>query len=138
MSLQRNLMAIPLPKIVQYSGSEPFSAGEQNLPFAVADFWRWSCTDLLNNRMRGVLAEFIVSRALGFSGGHRTEWDAFDLETPAGLKVELKSSAYLQSWPQEKYSSISFSIAPTRGWNSKTNETSELRQRQSDVYVFCL
>lgn len=131
-------MSISKSPVIQYFGSESFEMKGKPEEFAIADFWRWACTDLLNNTMRGVLAEFIVSRALGLASGYRTEWDAFDLETQAGLKIELKSSAYLQSWEQARYSNISFGIQPTRGWNAKTNEISELKQRQADAYIFCL
>ncbi|NJN30339.1 MAG: hypothetical protein HC824_07820 [Synechococcales cyanobacterium RM1_1_8] len=110
-------MSISKPPVIQYFGSELFKMKGKPEEFAVSDFWRWACTDLLNNTMRGVLAEFIVSRALGLASGYRTEWDAFDLETQAGLKIELKSSAYLQSWEQVRYSNISFGIQSTRGWN---------------------
>lgn len=69
---------------------------------------------------------------------YRLEWDAFDVETRRGLKVEIKSSSYLQSWKQEQYSQITFGIQPTHGWNAKTNEYSSQKRRQSDIYVFCV
>lgn len=50
----------------------------------------------------------------------------------------MKSAAYLQSWKQNKDSNITFSIKPTYGWNSETNEYSTDLKRQSDVYIFCL
>lgn len=68
----------------------------------------------------------------------RVEWNAYDLTTENGVKIEVKSSAYLQSWKQTSYSNISFGIRNTLGWDSKTNEYSNEFKRQSDVYVFCL
>jgi hypothetical protein len=104
----------------------------------VLDFWRWSSSDLLSNAMRGVLAEFIVGTALGcVAGTVREEWDAADLRTPEGLRVEIKSAAYVQSWHQTGPSAITFGIQPTQGWDANTNLTSE-RKRQADVYVFAL
>ena len=50
----------------------------------------------------------------------------------------MKSSAYLQAWSQEKYSSIQFDIAPKKSWDSVTNLYSEKKLRSADVYVFCL
>ncbi|GAA1761288.1 hypothetical protein GCM10009795_004650 [Nocardioides hankookensis] len=66
------------------------------------------------------------------------EWDAADLLTPDGLRVEVKSAAYLQTWAQTRPSRITFGIRPTTGWDAATNSLSETRMRQSDVYVFAL
>ena len=66
------------------------------------------------------------------------EWDATDLRTSAGLRVEVKSSAYVQSWKQERLSTISFGIKPTLGWDGGTNTWATERRRQADVYVFCV
>ena len=55
-----------------------------------------------------------------------------------GIKVEVKSSAYLQSWSQKKLSTIQFGVRPTQVWDSKTNTYSSEFARQSDVYVFCV
>jgi hypothetical protein len=74
----------------------------------------------------------------GVDDGVRSAWDAFDLRTPSGLKIEVKSCAYLQAWAHEKPSTIRFSIAPTRGWNGDTGTYRETVERQSDVYVFAL
>ena len=68
----------------------------------------------------------------------RTDWAAYDLDTPSGIKVEVKSSAYLQSWHQATASTPTFSIKKAREWFPETNELSEERLRHSDVYVFCL
>lgn len=102
------------------------------------EFWRWAASDLLSNAMRGVLAEYIVANALGITGGVRTEWDAFDLRMENGTTIEVKSAAYLQSWHQNRLSSISFGIQPTKGWDSSTNIVSAERKRQADIYVFCV
>ncbi|WP_261770178.1 MULTISPECIES: hypothetical protein [unclassified Rhodococcus (in: high G+C Gram-positive bacteria)] len=93
----------------------------------------------MGNAQRGVLAEYIVGLALGcVANGVRVEWDASDLVTEGGVRVEVKSSAYLQSWRQEKLSTISFGIQPTNGWDAETNTISGERKRQADVYVFCV
>ena len=68
----------------------------------------------------------------------RTDWDPFDLEMENGIRIEVKSSAYLQSWKQHDFSKISFDIAPKRTWDSKTNEYSSKSTRHSDYFVFCL
>ena len=125
-------------KVIPKIGNEPFSFESQNLNFKLTDFWSWSQSDLLNNTLRGVLAEYIVRQDLGIKKSTRTEWDAYDLETENGIKIEIKSAAYLQSWKQNNLSQISFDIAPTKGWNAETNEYSTKIKRQSDFYVFCL
>ncbi len=124
--------------VVQLDGSEPFHLNGQTLPFDVLTFWRWSSSDLVSNAMRGVLAEYLVARDLGVAQAARVEWDAYDLRTQQGLRVEVKSAAYLQSWKQPKLSRICFDIEPKQGWNAETNEYSTERRRQADVYVFAL
>jgi hypothetical protein len=85
------------------------------------------------------LAEFIVARALGLGlTGARTEWDAVDLVTPTGVKVEVKSAAYVQSWFQKKLSDICFVVPARRGWDATTNEMELTGRRHADVYVFAL
>jgi hypothetical protein len=123
------------------SGKEPFHHAGQPLGFDLLGFWQWSASDLANNTARGVVAEYLVARALDAAGGCRTEWDAFDVldvGTERSIKVEVKSSAYLQSWHQSQESSPSFGIAATRGWDASTNTYSETSERQADVYVFAL
>lgn len=88
--------------------------------------------------MRGQLAEYLVAYALGVAGGTRVEWDSYDLRTISGIKVEVKSSAYLQSWHQTKPSVISFGIRPTYALEADTNVYSTELKRQADVYVFAL
>lgn len=120
------------------TGDEPFRAGSTVLGFDLLGFWQWSCSDLVSNATRGVLAEYIVARALGIVEGVRDEWAAYDLITPEGIKIEVKSAAFLQAWHQEKSSSISFRTPKTKAWNSETNALSDTARRQADVYVFAL
>ena len=88
--------------------------------------------------MRGILAEYVVACALALPQEERVEWEAFDLKTSSGLKLEVKSAAYLQSWDQKAVSKINFGIAPTRAWNNKVGGHSQDKRRQADLYVFCL
>jgi hypothetical protein len=124
--------------IAPKTGDERLHAGNQPLDKTLLDFWRWSASDLVSNAARGIFAEFIVASALGLASGVRVEWDAYDLITPSGVKVEVKSAAYLQTWYHRKLSTIRFGIQPTRYWDSVTNELSPVLKRQADVYVFCL
>lgn len=120
-------------------GTEPLLNNDQPTGFKLIDFWRWSVSDLLSNATRGRFAEFIVGTAIGSQMDEiRDEWDAFDLISKGGVKVEVKSAAYLQSWSQKGYSKITFSIKPAKTWNSDTGEYCQTKLRSADVYVFCL
>lgn len=130
-------LAPPLPQH-RRNGDEPFHDVGQDLGFTVGDFWSWSSSDLLSNALRGRVAEFLVARALGVDGGIRNEWDAFDLTSKTGVTIEVKSSAYVQSWAQREPSRPSFGIAPTLAWSAETNEYSGAARRQAQVYVFAL
>ena len=120
------------------TGSEPFHVDGESLAISLLAFWQWSASDLISNTMRGRLAEYLVAYDLGVADGIRVEWDAYDLKTTSGIKVEVKSAAYLQSWTQRKPSAISFSIRPTLGWDATANAYGTEPQRQADVYVFAL
>ncbi len=120
------------------TGKEPFHEDGQSINDNLLSFWQWSSSELVGNALRGVLAEYIVASALDCISDVRQAWDSFDIETPEGVKVEVKSGAYLQSWSQEKLSPINFGIKPTYGWNAKTDMLSDTKVRQSDVYVFCV
>jgi hypothetical protein len=121
-------------------GAESFREGTRVLPFNVKDFWQWSVSDLLSNTTRGRLAEYLVARALGLDVDTtvRDEWDACDLWTPEGVRIEVKSSAYLQSWFQHDVSPIRFGIAPARAWDPEQNTLAEAPCRTADLYVFAL
>lgn len=120
------------------NGGEPFHRDGESIGFDVQEFWSWSASDLVANTTRGLIAEFLVTKALGKGDSPRAEWDAFDVSTNSGLRVEVKSGAYLQSWEQRSLSEIRFSIKPTQGWDASSNTISEERKRQADVYVFCV
>lgn len=120
------------------SGHESFLSEGKILPINLLSFWQWSHSDLLSNTLRGLLAEFIVSTALRLENTQRVEWASYDLLTRKNLKIEVKSSAYLQSWAQEKDSTIRFGISETLGWNALTNTYAPTISRQADLYVFCL
>lgn len=120
------------------SGNEPFLYGSYELDFTLSDFWSWSQSDTLSNSLRGILAEFLVKQRLDIKDEYRKEWNPYDLETTDGIKIEVKSSAYIQSWNQEKPSTISFNIAPTRRWDENTNKFDDEYKRHADYYIFCL
>ncbi|MDI3505433.1 MAG: hypothetical protein PWQ81_655 [Bacteroidota bacterium] len=121
------------------NGNECLTDNGQNTNYNLLDFWRWSVSDLLSNATRGRFAEFIVGTAIGINSENlRDEWDAYDLITDDGIKIEVKSAAYIQSWDQKRFSTISFSIKPTKYWDAETNIYRDEPKRHADVYVFCL
>ena len=99
-------------------------------------FLEWAYHDLRANTLRGVLAEYIVAKALGTLNTKRVEWDKYDLRVD-GIGVEVKSAAYVQSWGTQP-STISFDISPTIGWDASTNTYAASAERSAAVYVFCL
>ena len=133
-------MSLKLPNTEpdKKSGQEHFKQDDKDLPFALLKFWQWYASDLLDNTTRGILAEYLVAKALGQTDSPRVEWDAYDVITDTGIKVEVKSASFIQSWQQSEYSNINFNISPTKGWEADSNTYSDEKVRQADVYVFCL
>ena len=113
-------------------------AGGKLSQATIGDYWQWAYSDIIGNTDRGALAEFIVARALGTTAQVRNGWAPYDLETPTEIRVEVKSSAYLQSWFQKRPSSPGFGIRKTLAWDPATNEYDREKRRHADVYVFCL
>ena len=125
--------------ITRKTGAEPFHTAGKSAGFDLLDYWQWSTSDLVSNVTRGRLAEYIVARALGVPvDGVRDEWAAYDLKTPSGTKVEVKSAAYVQSWFQRALSRVSFLVPKTLAWDAATNRQAKEACRHADVYVFAL
>ena len=127
-------------EITKHSGEEKFRDGSNNLDFNLLSFWQWSSSDLVSNATRGILAEYMVGKALGCikDDDVRDEGRAYDLDTQAGVRIEVKSAAYVQSWQQSRLSKISFNVPKTLGWDRETNKFDKEKKRQADVYVFAL
>jgi hypothetical protein len=119
-------------------GDEPFHQNASPLGRTILDFWRWADSDLLSNALRGRLAEYLVALDLGVDQAVRREWAAWDLVTAEGIRVEVKSAAFVQGWAQKRPSIIAFGVNRTRGWNPDTAEFGVDIKRQADVYVFAL
>jgi len=93
-------------------------------------------SDLKMNNVRGYLAEFLVSEAVGATG-KRIEWDAYDVLTPSGVRIEVKSSAYIQAWDQRRLSKIVFTGLVGRTWSPQEGESAKATYN-ADVFVFCV
>ena len=127
--MTREQVLLPEIQTEQKSGKEKFLFNGIEQDYSLIDFWIWNQSDLIENRTRGILAEYIVKKALEVKSNDRIEWDDYDIITDTGVKIEIKSAAYIQTWEQTKYSNISFDISV----NKRSNF-----ERKSDFYVFCL
>lgn len=132
------MIVLPRAPVRPLTGEERVALPPGFEPSRVMDFWRWACSDVLNNTLRGLLAEWLVATALQLTDTPREEWAAVDLRTEDDITIEVKSAAYIQSWAQKRVSPINFRIAPTAAWNPDTGQSEAERRRQADVYVFCL
>ena len=118
---------------------EPFIFDGEPEKFSLLDFWIWSGSNVLNNTLRGQIAEYIITQATKAEvPAIRVEWESVDIMTPEGISIEVKSAAYFQSWHQDKPSKISFKIKKTSSWDNETNQYEKTPCRKAQVYVFCL
>ncbi len=130
-------VGFPAINLIKKTGDERFYSGREKHNNTLKNFWQWAFSDLINNTMRGALAEYIVAASLGITDMPRPSWAAFDLDYN-GIKIEVKSSAYLQSWFHKEFSKIVFGIPKTLAWDEKIGEFFGEPKRQADIYVFCL
>lgn len=120
------------------SGTDPILRSDGQVFATLGDYWSWAASDVVSNTNRGVFAEYLVAHALGAAGGVRDPWSPYDVKTPDGITVEVKSASYLQRWAQKVLTPISFSIKPSTEWDPRTNAFVGERRRQAQVYVFCI
>lgn len=104
----------------------------------IRDFWRWALSDLKDNFNRGLLAEFLVARALGDTRPVRISWDNYDVLTPCGIRVEVKASAYLHGWPTKRHGRLEFARLRARSWDPETDTFSLEPEIRADVFVFAI
>jgi|TARA_B100000315_G_C14356978_1_gene486649 hypothetical protein len=122
-------------------------------------FQKWATGNLVDNRNRGIFAEWMVGEALGCikPKAFRVEWDSFDL-LYGDSKVEVKASGLSQTWNPRKATVPKFAISGAKWtWLTKLEAKNfDLRgvehekrrsgiwiknnppKRPADVYVFCL
>src|SRR5689334_17487806 len=120
--------ALPLRGDEQFTGVDA----------TVIDFWRWAFSDLRDNTTRGILAEFLVSKAVGDAREMRIGWGNFDALAPDGTKIEVKCSAFLQSWTLQRLSGLQFGRLRAREFDADRNELSADVRVRADVFVFAV
>lgn len=118
------------------NGDERFIVDNSAINNSLVEFWQWAFSGLSDNALRGSLAEYIVASALDINKSVQENWKSYDLDY-SNLKIEIKSSAYIQTWQQADYSKINFSIRKSREWLADTSYSNEIK-RQADIYIFCL
>jgi hypothetical protein len=130
--------------------------GEANLPSDanILGFWRWAFSDLCDDGIRGAFAEWIVGLLLGIPLGRegRISWADSDFVLPSGLRIEVKSASYWQSWrlwdkdgtrkaePQEPKlnpGDVRFRRLKVRPTSSH-GPTNDQPSFKSHVYIFCM
>jgi len=130
-------MKYPAIEPKQLTGSEPIIYGDKQIS-DVKSFWQWAYSDLIGNTERGAVAEYLVACALGIDKESRVSWGSYDLKIKNEIKIEIKTSGYLQTWEQDELSKINFNISEKLFWNHITNKFTEPKKRHANVYVFCV
>lgn len=123
---------IPYDKNFHFDGNEAELGNEKR---TISDFWRWGYSDLIQNINRGILAEYIVAWALNLDKTPRNPWEAFDLITENGKRIEVKSTGYLQSWDYGTKPNPKFIIVERQRWTDTGLEKDA--DYNADVYVLC-
>ena len=123
------------------NGDAPFRLSDNPVGFTLYDYWQWMGSDLVSNIQRGVLAEFIVAKALGAAEKYpRAPWESYDLQIDTDVSdfvtLEVKSAAYVQSWHRvdSKPSDIKFNLEPKARLTALYGKPA----RDADYYVFCV
>ncbi|MGB9257874.1 MAG: hypothetical protein WCC25_23770 [Candidatus Korobacteraceae bacterium] len=118
-------------------------------------FWRWAFHDLCDDDIKGVFAEWMVATLLGLPLTRRISWANSDIifrpNTPDEIRIEVKSSAVLQSWKllDEYGCPKQYDIKPLDpkrvrfcGLQARTAVepafSEKPRSLKSSIYVFCL
>lgn len=129
----------------QLTGNEEFTLHGASAGISVKDYWSWAYSDLIDNTQRGVMAEFLVYSSLksNYPPPPRTQmrenWLPFDVTSPSGRRIEVKSAAYIQAWtPENIFAQIRFDIGRKLAWDNATASYSSEAKRNCDLYVFCL
>ena len=122
-----------------YSENDCFRVNGKDA-FTVLDFWKYKFSQI--ESCPASLAEFLVAKALDVTRAENLDyWTAYDMSY-RGRRIEVKETRYIHSWNREKVSPARyFSIAPSNNgyWsNIPKLHPEKKKERQSDVYVFCL
>jgi hypothetical protein len=116
------------------------------------DFWKWAFSDLCDDDLKGIFAEWLVMRLLRIPGARRVSWANSDIITPENSRIEVKASSYWQSWkllderglprtsvwhPISPKARIAFAGLKARDAVAPLNSAAP-REFKSHIYVFAL
>lgn len=114
------------------------------------DYLSWAYSDLCDDVNKGIFAEWLVAKILGINTSRRYLWANSDLETDGGVRIEVKASAYWQSWKalnsdgslkdlsqvvMQPDNKIRFGGLVAK--DTINNSTQEFGSLKSDFYCFC-
>lgn len=117
---------------------------------SLLDFWKWAFSDLCDDDLKGIFAEWIVLKLLGTPSIRRVSWANSDIITAKGVRIEIKASSYWQSWklidetgalrptplhPVPSEAHIRFAGLKARNADGVPNG-SDPQLFKSDVYIF--
>jgi hypothetical protein len=146
----RTLRGLILQRLVNDSEDVLKGTGVEFEKASLLHFWQWAFSDLCDDDLKGIFAEWIVLQLLNIPGPRRISWANSDIITPDGVRLEVKATSYWQSWklideqgrmrPKPLYelpsdARIRFSGLTARDSTSVPSR-SELRELKSDLYVF--
>jgi hypothetical protein len=103
----------------------------------LGDFWAWAYSDVMENVQRAIYAEFMVATSLGIADGVRVGWRSYDLQY-GKKRIEVKASAYVQSWRTARPSKIIFGVGKRLEMDELTAAYGTVPARIADVWVFAL
>ena len=62
------------------------------------DFWKWAFCDLCDDDLKGIFIEWVVAKLINHKTHRRVNWADSDLILDDGTRIEVKASAFWQSW----------------------------------------
>ena len=135
-------MGLIAPPPRKLTGEETFVGVDETFvgveATTVKDFWRWAFTDLRDNLIRGILAEYLVVKAVGDELGYRNGWGNYDVKPKGGPTIEVKCSGFLQSWSTKCHSVIRFGSLQGRRFYPETNTYGDAPEIRAEVFVFAV
>jgi hypothetical protein len=120
------------------------------------DFWRWAFSDLCDDDIKGIFAEWMVSLLLDLplALSRRVSWADSDIGLSNGTRIEVKASALWQSWKLVNPDGTRKPVPPPAVLNSNRIRFGGLQARKaigispatlsankqlkSDIYIFCM
>jgi hypothetical protein len=118
---------------------------------SLIDFWTWAFSDLCDDDIKGIFAEWMVLKLLGIPTERRISWANSDVITRDKVRIEVKASSYWQSWKllnefgkphtpplypvSKRRSDVTFAGLRARDATSVSDRSTN-GALKSDIYVF--